>query len=115
MKAYATFDAWLADRPARLKPAAKALRIMVQRAAPNLAETVKWGNGCWVKGDVPVAYAYGAPDHLQFGFFMGSKLDDPKGLLIGAGQYVRHVKVRRPEDLDAPALRMLLKQAAAAR
>ncbi|MBI4602128.1 MAG: DUF1801 domain-containing protein [Planctomycetes bacterium] len=47
--------------------------------------------------------------------FHGSALKDPKGLLEGNGQYVRHIKVRRRSDIDKRAFASLLKQAAASR
>ena len=115
MKAYETFDLYLADQPPKNKIIIKALRAFVKRTAPAVTEFVKWGNGCWVKGKIPVAYVYSAPDYVQFGFFMGSALKDPKGMLEGAGQYVRHIKVRKPSDIDARAISALLRQAVKAR
>jgi hypothetical protein len=47
-------------------------------------------------------------DYLTLGFSRGSELPDPAGLLQGSGKVHRHVKVRRPDDLDAPALRDLI-------
>jgi len=49
---------------------------------------------------------------VQFGFFNGSSLKDPEGLLEGKGRYVRHIKVRAPSDIDQPAFEALLRQAA---
>jgi hypothetical protein len=49
---------------------------------------------------------------VQFGFFNGSSLKDPKGLLEGKAQYVRHIKVRNRSAIDEPALAALLRQAA---
>ena len=112
MKAYADFDAYLADRSAPHARIVKALRAFVKKTAPSLDESVKWGNGCWVKGKSPVAYVYDAPDHVQFGFFRGARLDDPKKLLHGKGAYVRHAKLRKAADLDARAFAALLRQAA---
>jgi hypothetical protein len=112
MKAYATFALYLADQPARNRTVIRALRAFVKRTAPELVESVKWGNGCWLKGKTPVAYVYSDKDHVQFGFVRGSSLEDPKGLLQGKGQYVRHVKVQKTADIDAQAFAALLRQAA---
>jgi hypothetical protein len=112
MKAYASFELYQADQPPQNQRVIRELRLFVERAAPQLEESVKWGNGCWLSGKEPVAYVYSAPDHVQFGFFRGSSLDDPEGLLEGTGQYVRHVKVRRPRDIDEAAFAALLRQAA---
>jgi hypothetical protein len=126
MKKYARFDEYLADQPAKNRSIIRALRRFVKRVEPELEESVKWGNGCWVKekvhkerlpkekvpkATVPVAYVYPAPDYVQFGFFHGSALKDPKGLLEGNGQYVRHVKVRKPSDIDDDVFKAFLRQA----
>jgi len=112
MKRYATFDAYLADQAARNRPIIRAFRKFVKREAPRLQESVKWGNGCWLKGKVPFSYVYSALDHVQFGFFRGASLKDPKRLLRGEGQYVRHVRVTKTSEFDVKAVRALLKQAA---
>lgn len=115
MRAFPSFDAYLAAQSPRHRSIIGRLRKFVERTVPQLQEAVKWGNGCWVNGKIPVAYVYCAPDCVQFGFFRGSALKDPKGLLEGKGEYVRHVKVRRPADIDERAFASLLKQAAAPR
>jgi uncharacterized protein YdhG (YjbR/CyaY superfamily) len=111
MKAYPDFDAYLADQIPANRPIIAALRTFVKRKAPTLQEAVKWGNGCWVRGKWPMAYVFSAPAYVQFGFIRGSALKDPKGLLEGDGQYVRHVKVRSLSDIDERAFSALLQQA----
>ena len=111
MKAFASFDLYLADQSPRNQRLIRALRRFVKRVAPKLEESVKWGNGCWLKGKAPVSYVYSAPDYVQFGFVHGSALADPHGLLEGEGQYVRHIKVRTLKDIDEAAFRALLRQA----
>jgi hypothetical protein len=112
MKAYASFDQYLADQAPRNQTVIRALRTFVRRVAPRLQESVKWGNGCWVTGKAPVAYVYSAADHVQFGFFRGAALRDPRGLLQGEGRFVRHIKVTRRSDIDERAFGALLRQAA---
>lgn len=112
MKAYANFDLYLADQSPRNQTVIRALRAFVKRTCPELVESVKWGNGCWLNGKVPAAYVYADADHVQFGFIRGAELDDPKGLLQGSGAYVRHVKVRKLADIDPKAFGALLRQAA---
>jgi hypothetical protein len=111
MKAYASFDQYLAGQAPRNQDVIRALRKFVKRVAPQLQESVKWGNGCWVQGKVPVAYVYSAPDHVQFGFFRGSALKDRSGLLRGEGKFVRHIKVRKRSDIDEKKFGTLLRQA----
>lgn len=114
MKAYESFDLYLRDQSASNQRIIRALRKFVARVEPGLVESVKYGNGCWLGEGGPVAYAYSDKDHVQFGFLNGSSLKDPKGLLEGSARYVRHIKVRRPADIDEQAFAALLRQAAAA-
>ena len=111
-KTYASFDDYLNDQSPRNQAIIRALRKLVRRFEPGLTETVKWGNGCWVGRNGPVAYVYSDTGCVQFGFFRGSSLKDPKGLLEGKGRYVRHTKVRAPSEIDVRAFAALVRQAA---
>jgi len=115
MKAYASFDDYLADQSSKNQVVIRALRRFVKRVGPELSEAVKWGNGCWIGLKGPVAYVYTDTGYVQFGFFRGSSLKDPKGLLEGKGSYVRHIKVRDPSEIDQVAFAALLGQAAGSR
>jgi hypothetical protein len=115
MKTYGSFDDYLKDQSSRNQAIIRGLRRLVKRVEPGLSEAVKWGNGCWVGGSGPVAYVYSAPDHVQFGFFRGSSLKDPRGLLEGKGRYVRHTKVREPSEIDERSFAAFLRQAVRSR
>ena len=115
MKAYASFDHYLKDQNPKSQAIIRALRKFVKRVEPGLGEAVRWGNGCWVSSDGPVAYVYSAAGYVQFGFFNGSSLKDPRGLLEGKGKYVRHIKVRSRSAIDERAFASLLRQAAHSR
>ena len=115
MKAYRSFDDYLRDRSPKNQAIIRGLRRFVKRVEPELSEAVKWGNGCWVGSNGPVAYVYSTTGYVQFGFFHGSSLKDPRRLLEGKGKYVRHTKVREPAGIDQRALAALLRQAAGSR
>ena len=111
MKAYETFDDYLADQPAKNAKIIRALRALMKRTAPNLEEAVKWGNGCWVKGKVPVVFIYSDKTYVQFGFLLGSQLSDPKKILHGKAAHVRHIKVHSTADIDAPTFAKYVREA----
>lgn len=113
MKQYPSFDDFYRDQSPKTRAVLRALRAFVKGAAPQLVEAVKWGNGCWLLAATPICFAHVEPDHVQFGFFYGARLDDPRGLLQGSAKYVRHVKLRQPADLQPTAFKALLKQALA--
>src|SRR5262245_25157184 len=51
------------------------------------------------------------PKGVNLMFNRGAELDDPDGILIGEGKIIRHIKVRRPEDLKNPYLRKFIRAA----
>ena len=48
--------------------------------------------------------------YVNFGFFFGAGLDDPKTLLIGEGKRLRHVKIWSVNEAKNPALAKLISQ-----
>ena len=62
-------------------------------------------------------YAYILPHSawVNLGFYRGSGLPDPEGLLEGTGARMRHVKIRSLDDAQRPALRSLVAAAYAER
>ena len=50
---------------------------------------------------------------VNLGFNFGSLLPDPDGLLRGEGKWIRHVRIARAADLDAPGVRELVRAAIA--
>ena len=48
--------------------------------------------------------------HVDLSFKRGADLDDPDGILEGAGKGMRHIKVKASADLARPAIRSLLRQ-----
>jgi hypothetical protein len=88
------------------------LRRLVKAQAPHLVELMKWGNVCWV-GAGNVCLIHVEADHLDFGFFMGTSLPDPEGILVGNGKYLRMVKVRKAADIRPRALAGIIASAVA--
>src|SRR2546430_11021966 len=42
------------------------------------------------------------PNHVNLGFNEGATLDDPLGILKGAGKRIRHLTINTPADLARP-------------
>src|ERR1044072_4843093 len=47
----------------------------------------------------------------NLGFNDAATLADPKGILEGSGKRIRHIKIRKPEDLERPELRAYIRRA----
>ena len=51
------------------------------------------------------------PGHVTLCFLQGAKLRDPHELLQGAGNQVRHIRLKGPDDLDTPEIADLMTRA----
>lgn len=49
--------------------------------------------------------------HVNLGFNEGATLDDPKGILEGSGNRIRHIQIKTPEDIKLPVIRAYLRRA----
>jgi len=58
--------------------------------------------------DAAFGYVNAFSAHANVGFFYGAALDDPAGLLEGTGKRMRHVKLRRAQQVNAAALSELI-------
>jgi hypothetical protein len=61
---------------------------------------------------VPEEVRIDGGDHVTLGFWRSTEPPDPVGLLEGGGKLHRFVRIRSEADLDAPALRALMRAAA---
>ena len=61
--------------------------------------------------DAAFAYVNAFRAHVNVGFFLGAEIADPDRLLEGTGKFMRHVKLRPDDDVDAAALKKLIETA----
>ncbi|SLN49927.1 hypothetical protein ROJ8625_02461 [Roseivivax jejudonensis] len=108
-----TFEDVVAGAPAHAGTL-RAVRALVADVHPDALEaasrregSVWWG---WGPGKMTHGYAYAMPHarHVNLGFFRGTSLADPAGLLQGTGKALRHVKLAAPDDAARPEIRALL-------
>jgi hypothetical protein len=89
---------------------AERLRTLVRKTLPDTVETVKWGNITYLLNGKNLSWLLIYNDHVNFGFFNGSKLNSR--LLEGTGKDLRHIKIRTESDIDEKEFSRLLKDAA---
>ncbi len=110
----ASADPYFEDiSPAPLHAAAKKLRALVKKYAPNATEELKWGHPMYCQ-DGMLCYIHAYPKWLRFGFSnQPAGTTDPDGLLGGNGKRLRSIRITKPADINAPFLTRCLKQAVA--
>ena len=50
-------------------------------------------------------------NHVNLGFNEGATLDDPKGILLGKGNRIRHLTIKSPADVARPEIRAYIRRA----
>jgi hypothetical protein len=105
-----TVDAYVAGLTDWRGETIGALRRLILEAAPGAAESIKWGQPVYELGG-PFAYINAFKNHVNFGFWRGAELTDPKGLLKGSGNRMRHVELRSLADIDVATLQVMVRTA----
>ncbi|MEM7032425.1 MAG: DUF1801 domain-containing protein [Chloroflexota bacterium] len=112
-----TFEEVVAAASPKVQEIAYAARALLADVMPGITE-VPWarqkiaGYGVGPK-KMSEHFCYIAPfkSRVNLGFFYGADLDDPEGLLEGAGKALRHIKIATLDELHNPAIRALIEQA----
>ena len=113
-------EALLEGFPPVMRETAHSLRALVREAVPDVWERVRVG---WhlIGYDLPLrryglyfAYVAPEPDHVHLGFEYGAFMDDPQGLLRGAGitKQVRWLTLESPDEIDREPTMALVREGA---
>jgi len=110
MKQYGSFDEWKLDQTSDNQQLIEALTKVVLEICPELEQTVKWGQGCFLYHGQHKIYIHAAEDYIQLGFYEGSSLDDPNQLLNGKGKFIRFAIIRSFDDINQELFKPLIQQ-----
>jgi hypothetical protein len=103
-------DAWFEER-GELGALARKWFEAMRSCGDEVREVLHDGCPVACLGDAPFGYVNVFTSHVNVGFYQGSALPDPGGLLQGTGRFMRHVKLRPGSDGDVSLLRDLIERA----
>jgi len=86
------------------------VRKIVLQAAPQAKESIKWAQPVY-ESNGPFAYIKAITNYVNFGFWRGVDIKDPKGLLQGSGSKMRHVKLTSLDNIDESTFADFVRQA----
>jgi hypothetical protein len=105
-------EEFLANLPADVQAITRELCVIAGKNMPGAHEFIYHEAVGYSVNDSPFdRICYIAPQkkgYVNFGFFFGAGLADPKKLLIGEGKRLRHVKVWSVDEAKNPALGKLI-------
>ena len=87
----ASLEPWQMEIVARL-------RALLKQVEPPAIERIMWNQPVFdVNGHCFYIKAF--KEHVNFGFFRGAALSDPKGLLHGSGEMMRHIPIKSAAEI----------------
>jgi hypothetical protein len=104
-------DAWLKGHRGELGDIAREWFEVMRNCGDEVRELLHDGCPVACLGDVPFAYVNVFTSHVNVGFFQGATLPDPAHLLLGAGKFMRHVKLKPKTPTDTASLHDLIEKA----
>ena len=105
-------QAWLDGEPEALRSIAKAWFERMRECGGDVRELMHDGCPTACVEDAGFGYVNSYKAHVNVGFFRGSTLKDPAGLLQGTGKLGRHVKLVPGTPFSHPrALEALITEA----
>lgn len=102
---------WAGRQDAALAAIAMRWFDVMRNCGDDVREILHDGHPTACVGDAAFGYVNAFREHVNVGFFHGADLIDPSSLLEGSGKAMRHVKLRPDADVDATALRLLIREA----
>ena len=111
VKRDSAISAWMNERSGELGAIARHWFDVIRDCGDDVRELLHDGHPTACVADAAFSYVNAFKAHVNVGFFRGAELADPAGLLEGTGKYMRHVKLRPDDDIDAPALIKLIESA----
>ena len=101
-------DRWWSTKPPELSSLARTWFEVMKMCGPDVNESLHNGYPAACLDVYPFAYVDSFRSHINVGFYYGTFLPDPQGILIGAGKRMRHVKLTLDNQGDSRALKKLI-------
>jgi len=104
-------EVWMHEHAGELGAIAQRWFEVMRGCGDDVRELLHDGHPTACVGDAAFAYVNAFKAHVNVGFFRGAEIADPERLLVGAGKFMRHVKLRPECDVAATALMKLIETA----
>lgn len=104
-------DEWMRQHSDELGAIARRWFETMRSCGDDVRELLHDGHPTACVGDAAFAYVNVFTAHVNVGFFRGTAIADPNGLLEGTGKFMRHVKLSPERKVADAALTKLIQTA----
>ncbi len=103
-------EAYIAHHKGWQREVLTTLRSIILSAGGQIDESILWSQPVY-SANGPVCYLKAFTDHVNFGFWRGTELDDPESLLVGDMTKMRHVTLQSTNDIKGDLFESMVRQA----
>ncbi len=104
-------ERWLDERTDELGDIAARWFGLMRDCGDDVRELLHDGHPTACVLDAAFGYVDVFTSHVNVGFYRGSELEDPRGMLLGSGRLMRHVKLTPETPIDDQSLTALIQTA----
>ncbi|SHN30352.1 DUF1801 domain-containing protein [Gracilibacillus kekensis] len=103
-------EQYIEKHPKNIQEITVNLRQLILNTSSEWTEEIKWGMPSY-SINKNICYLQASKNHVNLGFYHGAQLEDPHNLLGGTGKQMRHIRVKKMEDIDEDSLKLYVKNA----
>jgi hypothetical protein len=105
-------DQYIVGLPEDMQNISNALRKIILDASPELIEEYKWSMPNYSCNGL-VCYLQASKKHVNLGFHKGNELKDKDihNVLQGTGKTMRHIRIKKMEDIQRDVITPLIEAA----
>lgn len=100
---------YISQAPKDQREIMERLRETIHKEVPSVIENFKWSRPVF-STDTDFAYFKTTKSYLTFGIFKFEKIKDNAHLLEGTGKDMRHIKIKKLEDLKPQIIQKWIHQ-----
>ena len=97
---YNTVDDYIKDQEEWKGKIIIQIRKILKKSAPNSKEVIKWSQPVYEDENGPFCFMKAHKNHVNIGFWWGTKMKDPNNILEGDGVKMRHIKFFKDTTID---------------
>jgi hypothetical protein len=101
---------YISQSPDEQKKIMEAIRQLIHDTIPGTVENYKWSRPVFTAAGKDFAYLKTAKAYVTLGFFQFDKLSDPDSLLEGTGKDMRHIKIKKADQINSELLSLWFRQ-----
>ncbi|MFJ7971960.1 DUF1801 domain-containing protein [Psychrobacillus sp. NPDC096389] len=105
-------DQYISNLPDDIQHITAELRNIILNSSSKLTEEYKWSMPNYSCNGL-VCYLQASKKHVNLGFQRGNELLDKNKLLQGMGKTMRHIRIKKMEDIQSDAFTSLIIEALA--